>query len=119
MDRRKFLAGSVAATAAVWQVGIPSAVATQTEPGSGRTVTLGAKPAPISIDTTKTAVLVIDMTNDFGSKGGMFERAGIDVSIIQQAVPPTAKVLESSRKSGIRIVYLKMAYRPNLSDMGP
>jgi len=120
MNRRKFLAGSAAATAAVWSgpFGFPGAVAT-TEPQSGRTVTLDAKPARISIDTAKTTVLVIDMTNDFGSKGGMFDRAGIDVSIIQQAVPPTAKVLESSRKSGIKIVYLKMAYRPNLADMGP
>src|SRR5260221_429303 len=121
MDRRKFLAGSAAAAAAMWRgpCGLPDAFATQTAPRSGRTLTLGAKPAPISIDTTKTAVLVIDMTNDFGSKGGMFDRAGIDISIIQQAVPPTAKVLESSRTSGIKIVYLKMAYRPNLSDMGP
>jgi len=30
-------------------------------------------PAPINIETSKTAVLVVDMQNDFGSKGGMFD----------------------------------------------
>src|SRR2546426_12786827 len=51
-----------------------------------RIVSIEAKPAPIAIDTAKTAVIVVDMQNDFGTKGGMFDRAGFDVSIIQKAV---------------------------------
>ncbi|MER8380881.1 MULTISPECIES: hypothetical protein [unclassified Mesorhizobium] len=51
---------------------------------------IDAKPQPVSIDPAKTAVLVVDMQNDFGSKGGMFDRAGIDISGIQRAVRPTA-----------------------------
>ena len=81
-------------------------------------VTLDAKPSPISIDPAKTAVIVVDMQNDFGSKGGMFDRAGIDISGIQEAVAPTARVLASARHAGIKIVYLKMGYRPDLSDLG-
>ena len=81
-------------------------------------VTLDARPRPISLDLGKTAVIVIDMQNDFGSKGGMFDRAGIDISGIQKAVAPTARVLESTRRAGIKIVYLKMGYRADLSDLG-
>lgn len=84
----------------------------------GRTATIEARPQPISIDTSRTAVIVVDMQNDFGTKGGMFERAGIDISGIQKAVPPTARVLDVARKAGIKIVYLKMAYLPDLSDLG-
>jgi nicotinamidase-related amidase len=86
---------------------------------SGRTVKIVAKPEPTSIDLTRTAVIVIDMTNDFGSKGGMFDRAGIDISPIQQAVAPTAHVLGAARKKGIKVIYLSMAYLPDLSDVGP
>jgi ureidoacrylate peracid hydrolase len=57
-----------------------------------RMVTLDAKPEPIAVDPETTAIIVIDMQNDFGSKGGMFDRAGIDISSIQQAVGPTARV---------------------------
>ncbi|HET7608005.1 MAG TPA: cysteine hydrolase [Gammaproteobacteria bacterium] len=85
---------------------------------TGRRVTIDARPEPITIDTAATAVIVVDMQNDFGSKGGMFERAGIDISGIQKAVPPTARVLESARQAGITVVYLKMAYQPDLSDLG-
>jgi ureidoacrylate peracid hydrolase len=84
----------------------------------GRIIRIDAKPDPITIDIARTAVIVVDMQNDFGSKGGMFDRAGIDISGIQKAIGPTAKVLASARAAGIKIVYLKMAFRPDLSDLG-
>jgi ureidoacrylate peracid hydrolase len=77
-----------------------------------------AKPQPITIEIPKTAVIVVDMQNDFGSKGGMFDRAGLDISMIRNAVPPISRVLESARQSGIAIIYLKMGFRPDLSDLG-
>src|SRR5437868_13825517 len=89
-----------------------------TELSAGRQAIIEASPEPITIDTAKTAVIVVDMQNDFGSKGGMFDRAGIDISGIQKAVGPTAKVLAAARKAGIRIIYIKMGFRPDLSDMG-
>jgi hypothetical protein len=63
--------------------------------------------------------LIVDMQHDFGTKGGMFERAGIDLSMMQQAVGPTASVLAAARQMGIPTVYLKMGFRPDLSDLGP
>src|SRR5881392_201564 len=81
-------------------------------------VTLDAKPEPIAIDPAHTAVIVVDMENDFAAKGGMFDRAGVDVSGAQKAIGPTAKVLAAARQAGLKIVYLKMGYRPDLSDLG-
>lgn len=83
-----------------------------------RTLTLDAKPNPIEIDLSKTAVMVVDMQNDFGSKGGMFDRSGIDISGIQKAIAPTARVLAAARQARVPIVYLKMGYHPDLSDLG-
>ena len=80
--------------------------------------TLAAKPEPIAIDLAKAAVIVVDMQNDFGTKGGMLDRAGIDISMIQKAVGPTAKVLAAARQKGVRVVYLKMGFRPDLADLG-
>jgi ureidoacrylate peracid hydrolase len=86
---------------------------------SAPVVAIEAQPAPIQIDAARTAVLVIDMQNDFGAKGGMFDRAGIDVSLIQRAVGPTARVLTAARQAAIPVVYLKMAFQADLSDAGP
>lgn len=79
---------------------------------------IDAKPEPIAIDPAKAAVIVVDMQNDFGSEGGMFHRAGVDISGIQAAAAPTAKVLTAARKEGIKVIYLKMAFKQDLSDAG-
>jgi ureidoacrylate peracid hydrolase len=81
-------------------------------------INLDAKPEPITLDPATSAVIVVDMQNDFGSRGGMFDRAGIDISGIQKVVGPTVKVLAAARKMGIKIIYLKMGYKPDLSDLG-
>src|SRR5712671_1165190 len=122
--RDLLLSGSslLAASALLGAGFAPPAQAQQPAPPPPKTmahvVTLDAKPSPISIDPAKTAVIVVDMQNEFGSKGGMFDRAGIDISGIQKAISPTARVLAFARRAGIRIVYLKMGYRPDLSDLG-
>lgn len=82
-------------------------------------VEIEAKPSPVTLDTSACAVIVIDMQNDFGTEGGMFHRAGIDISMIQRAVEPTRRVLAAARGAGIPVVYLKMAFKPDLSDAGP
>src|SRR6266566_796107 len=48
----------------------------------------------------------------------MFDRAGIDISATRSAVEPTARTLPCVRKAGISVIYLKMGFRPDLSDFG-
>jgi ureidoacrylate peracid hydrolase len=57
--------------------------------GNDSKATIDAKPEPITIDLGRAAVLAIDMQIDFGAKGGMFDLAGIDLTPIRRAVPPT------------------------------
>lgn len=63
--------------------------------------------------------MVVDMQNDSGSQGGMFDRAGVGIAQIRAAIAPTRRTVEAARQAGIPIVYLKMAFRPDLSDLGP
>ncbi len=73
----------------------------------------------MGLNPRRAAVIVVDMENDFGAVGGMFHRAGLDISGIQAAIGPTARILEAARRARIPVVYLKMAFRGDLSDMGP
>jgi ureidoacrylate peracid hydrolase len=81
--------------------------------------TLNAKPAPLAIDLARTAVLVIDMQNDFGAIGGMFERAGLDISAIRATIGPTSRVLDAVRSRKIPVVYIAEALSADHSDIGP
>lgn len=85
---------------------------------SKRTIVLDAKPEPLRIDTSAAAVLVVDMQNDFGAPGGMFDRAGIDISQIKRVVEPTRRTIAAARAAAIPIVYLKQEHRQDLSDAG-
>ena len=85
---------------------------------SPKIIRMLAKPDTVVIDALRTAVIVVDMENDFGAKGGMFDRAGLNISLIQKVITPTAKVLTAARQAGIKVIYLKMAYHPDLSDLG-
>ena len=83
-----------------------------------KAILVPARPEALPIDPARTAVVVVDMQNDFGSEGGMFALAGIDISGIKSVVPIVAKVLAAARQVGILVIYLKMAMRPDLSDVG-
>jgi ureidoacrylate peracid hydrolase len=81
-----------------------------------RSVEIEARPRPRRFEIGSTAVVVVDMQNDFGSPGGMFDRAGIDIKPIQAIVDPIRRVLEAARGAGIPVIFLKMAFQPDLSD---
>lgn len=85
---------------------------------SHRTVHVATTQSLFPFEPQKSAVVVVDMQNDFASPGGMFDRAGIDITCIQAIVPNVRAVLDAARRAGTSVVYLKMAFRPDLGDAG-
>ena len=82
------------------------------------TVHVPARPLSFPLEPATTAVVVVDMQNDFASPGGMFDRAGIEIAGIQAIVPTIQAVLAAARDAGLAIVYLKMGFSPDLADAG-
>ena len=81
----------------------------RSQPARGRAVELTAQPETLKLDTARAAIIVVDMQNDFGSRGGMFERAGIDISGIQRAIGPTARALLAARRAGLPVPWARSA----------
>lgn len=86
--------------------------------GDAGGIEVAARPGPFALEPDRTAVVVVDMQNDFASPGGMFDRAGIDVTTVRAIVPNIRTVLDASRRAGVLVVYLKMGFRPDLADAG-
>src|SRR5947209_4038085 len=82
------------------------------------TLTFPTRPNAIHVDTTRSAVLVVDMQNAFATKGGMFDLSGMDISGAQQVIRITRGILESARAAGMQIVYLQMGYDAGLTNAG-
>jgi len=66
-----------------------------------------------SIDPAKTAMIVVDMQNDFVAKG-----APMETPAARAMVPQLAKALKFCREVGIRVVYTTHAHRRDGCDMG-
>ncbi len=76
--------------------------------------TMNAKPNPLDIDLSQTAVVVVDMQNAFATKGGMFDLAGFDISGAANTIEVNQGLLETCRGSGVQVVYLQMTYKKSL-----
>jgi ureidoacrylate peracid hydrolase len=82
-------------------------------------VVLTAKPEPIKLDINRTALIVVDMQNTFCKKGGLFDYLGkLDEMKVKHIINNDMKVIEACRYKGIKVVYLRMGYRRDLSNSG-
>ena len=78
--------------------------------------TVAAEPAPIDLDWSTTALLIIDMQRDFMEPGGFGETLGNDVSQLARAVKPIAAVLDAARDTGLLVLHTREGHLPDLSD---
>jgi ureidoacrylate peracid hydrolase len=82
-------------------------------------VFITAKPEPIKLDIDRTALIVVDMQNTFCKKGGIFDYLGnLDETKVKHVINTNKKVIETCRNKGIKILYLRMGYRQDLSNSG-
>ena len=62
------------------------------------------------IDPQITALLVIDMQNDYVADNGKMGKAGFDVKRIQAAVPAMNALIMEARKAGIMVVWIRQTH---------
>jgi ureidoacrylate peracid hydrolase len=79
---------------------------------------LDAKPGPLDVDLTESAVVVVDMQNAFATKGGMLDISGADIADAPRVVRSIKSVLDAARQAGVLVVYVQMGYKPDLSNSG-
>jgi biuret amidohydrolase len=83
------------------------------------TITFEAEPAPLDVDVTRAALVIIDMQRDFLEPGGFGAALGNDVSRLTTAVEPCRGVLAAFRRHGALVIHTREGHRPDLSDAPP
>ena len=71
------------------------------------------------LDPNHTAVLVVDMQNDFCSPGGVFAQCGHDIAAVHGVVAPIGRLLEAARRAGSRVIYIMMTTMPDYQSWAP
>lgn len=83
-----------------------------------RMVEVPAEPAAISLDLDRSALLVVDMQNAFGSPGGMLDLAGMDIEPARDVIAKAQVVCSAARAAGLPVIYLTMGYPADQSTAG-
>lgn len=68
------------------------------------------------VDPKHTAVLFIDLQNDYIMPGGYYDKLGLGLATCFQIIPHVKRVLEVARGVGILVVYVQMSQCPNYLD---
>jgi ureidoacrylate peracid hydrolase len=78
-----------------------------------------AAPQNLTIDLAKTAIIVVDMQNDFCSSGGWLDSIGVDVSAAADAIAPINALLPPLRSAGVPVIWLNWGNRPDQANLPP
>lgn len=71
------------------------------------------------VNRKHTAVIVVDMQNDFCKAGWTFDRLGIDISMYPSMLPRLSRLLAGARGIGVKVIYIQMTVLPNRMSESP
>lgn len=84
-----------------------------------RPLHLDAEPQSITIDAAKTALLIVDMQNDFCTEGGWLHSRGIDVSPNRKPIGPLKACIDACRAKNVPVVWVNWGVRKDLLNIAP
>ena len=73
----------------------------------------------MTVDLTRTAVIVIDMQNDFCAPGGWVDYLGADYRPDRKPIEPLQRMLPALRDAGVPVIWVNWGNRPDLANMPP
>ena len=65
---------------------------------------------PKKVDPGNSALLVVDVQNDFAAEGGYMHREGADLSLCQAMVPRLLRFIEEAREAGVPVIFIRNVY---------
>ena len=81
--------------------------------------TISAEPQNITIDLARSAMIVVDMQNDFCAPGGWVDWLGADLSPERAPIKPLQAILPALRANGVPIIWLNWGNRPDCKNLPP
>lgn len=101
-----------------WQVTRETANLVRT-PAAPQPVSFPATPQALTIDLRRTAIVVIDMQNDFCHTDGWLASIGVDVAPARTPIAPLATLLPRLRQVDVPVLWVNWGNRPDQLNLSP
>lgn len=84
-----------------------------------RPAAFAAAPQNVTIDLARTAIVVVDMQNDFCHPDGWLSHIGVDVDPARKPIAPLSDLVPALRDAGVPVVWLNWGNRPDRMNLSP
>jgi nicotinamidase-related amidase len=84
-----------------------------------RPVAFAAEPQHVTLDLARTAIIVVDMQNDFCHPDGWLAHIGVDVAPARGPIGPLQALLPKLRDRGVPVIWLNWGNRPDRLNLSP
>lgn len=84
-----------------------------------RPLRIAAAPQNVTVDLRRTAMVVIDMQNDFCARGGLVDTMGVDIEPDRKPIAPLQKLLPALRRVGVPVIWVNWGVRRDQANMPP
>ncbi len=95
----------------------PSVASTKASGTAARSATLDSTPAPVDVDFSRAALIVVDMQNDFIHPEGWFPASGADPAPLLAVAPTIHALAGALRGAGVPIIWLNWGVRADAADI--
>jgi ureidoacrylate peracid hydrolase len=82
-------------------------------------ITMTTDTQSMTFDLQRTALIVVDMINDFCTRGGGADLNGFDIKPCRAPIETLCKLLPIVRQTPMRVIWLNWGVRPDLLNMPP
>ncbi|WP_244629738.1 cysteine hydrolase family protein [Martelella limonii] len=84
-----------------------------------RPVTLKDRDLKVTLDLGRTAIIVVDMQNDFCHPDGWLAHIGVDVTPCRAPIAPLVELLPTLRAAGVPVIWLNWGNRADRANLPP
>ena len=83
------------------------------------TIRLSAQPQDVLVDLAHSALVIVDMQNDFCAKDGWMGSMGVDFAAGRALVDPINQAAAALRGRGVPIIWVSWGVRPDRANLSP
>ena len=84
-----------------------------------RPITLAATPQRLTLDLRRTALVIVDMQNDFCHADGWLAQIGADIDAARRPIDPLRELIVPLRAHDVPIIWLNWGNRPDRLNLSP
>ena len=84
-----------------------------------RRIHISTEPQTVICDLNRTAIVIIDMQNDFCTKGGWVDHIGGDYEPDRAPIEPLQALLPELREAGVPVIWVNWGVRPDAANLPP